>query len=837
MNELLQSPEIVRWWLVLLRISLILGTAWVGHFLLQRCNPRWQILLWRSAFALVLMISFASPWLAGWGFRLGDSTRSNLLQNPAVVVQNASAAFRESEDHADKPSDSVSSRPVSASPTQPKASSSTSSVFVAVPASPVVVVVRTLCGGYLLMVVCHVLMLMAEAVRLSQILRRCVPANERLTHLVARIATQSGMKNVPAVVMSEEIFGPMATGLLKTRIVIPAGLPDQLTERQQEFVIAHECSHIRNNDLWWSTFLGMLRIALWPHPLVWRLPATHRLACDLRCDAAAAGHDSSDYGTMLAQMALTICAKPQPRMSLAFLTRSEVLHRIRRIQSGTGDDPLTSRHRLMATLMILTLCVAGTAGINGCSEDGGFFAASDHDAVETIQVTVMGADGNPVKDAEVRVDGLRAAKESASAHGNRLMTQGTTNEQGVAFVSYPKYVYEEMATGQLIITVTHPEFVMIHSDHGIGSPIEIRLNAGRRLTVTAIDAATGTSIQEGLYGLLPGRIGGEVWNPIKDGTLTSNVLAPETRTLLLVCVREGQPTLFSDLIDLNDYSSEHAEITNVAMSPGERLSGQLSDNVPRPVGDGRVGLCISMTFDGNPSYDTVAWNDYTSIKPDGTFTFDSVPRGAEIQLTAVNDDWVSVSAPPAEILGRFPYVTTAEHAQHMHDTIVTGQSFAPEAARSLVLEMEPTATCNFTVVDDSGEAVEGAAIYMSPNMASAPGPGGIIGTYFRTVDSLGKTTKELRTASREKRKTVLASNNSKDRFGRYMVMTGKSGKATLRALPGKRGEGIKLEHERFELGPMKHAPFHRGENVDLTPGQTTEVKLTVQKKGVEVLGR
>jgi len=70
-----------------------------------------------------------------------------------------------------------------------------------------------------------------------------------------------------------------------------------------------------------------------------------------------------------------------------------------------------------------------------------------------------------------------------------------------------------------------------------------------------------------------------------------------------------------------------------------------------------------------------------------------------------------------------------------------------------------------------------------------------------------------------------------------MATTDKSGKATLHALSGKRGEGVKLEHEQFELGTMKNAPFHRGLHVDLIPGQTTEVKLTVHPKGIEVLGR
>ncbi len=834
MNELLQSSEIIQWGLVLLRISLILGTAWAFHFLLKRRSPRWQILLWRSTVFVLLIMPLASLWLAGWGFRVGDPKRSELLPS-SFVAQNPSATASITSDATNKPSESASSKSVAASETPLMAPDSREATFVEASASLFVINVRVLCGGYLLVVACRLLLLIAEALRLKRLLNRCVPANDRLTQLVVRIAAQSGLSSVPNVLVSEEISGPMATGLLKSSIVVPSRLPDLLTERQQEFVIAHECSHLKNGDLWWSMFVGIVRIGLWPHPLAWKLPAAHRLACDLRCDSAAAGRDSSDYGTMLAQMALTVCAKPQPRMSLAFLTSSEVLHRIRSIQAGTNDECLTIRCRWLAAIMMLALCVVGTAGINGCSEGDRSFGAADRDAVETIQVTVLDVDRNPIKGAEVRVNGLRTAKEPSSGWGNRLMTKGTTSEQGIAIVSYPKFVYEEMATGQLSITVTHPDFVMNNGDHAVNSSIEIQLNAGRRLTITAIDAATGKPITEGLYGLLPGQSGAELWNRKEDGTLASNALAPEIRTLLLVCVREGQPTLFGDLIDLNDYSDEHAEIMNVAMSPGERLEGRLNNNVTRPVADGRVGLCLSMSFDGIVSYATcVFWHDYTSIKPDGTFAFDSVPRGADIQLTAVNDDWVSVSAPPDEIPGRFPYVTTGQHAQSMHDTMVVAQSFTTDALRPLVLEMEPTATCDFTVVDIGGAAVEEAAIYMSPN---AIPPGGIIGMYHRTVDGLGKTTEELYTATAEKRQAALASDDPGDRFGRYMAMTDKSGKATIRALPGKRGVLIMLEHEELELGTLKNAPFHRGVHVDLTPGEATEVKLTVQAKGDEVLGR
>ena len=80
---------------------------------------------------------------------------------------------------------------------------------------------------------------------------------------------------------------------------------------------------------------------------------------------------------------------------------------------------------------------------------------------------------------------------------------------------------------------------MHHGDHNVDSPVEIRMKAGRRLTITAIDTANGEAIKEGLYGILPGRYGSEVWTMKEDGALVSNVRAPDTRTLLLVAVRNG----------------------------------------------------------------------------------------------------------------------------------------------------------------------------------------------------------------------------------------------------------------------------------------------------------
>ena len=110
-----------------------------------------------------------------------------------------------------------------------------------------------------------------------------------------------------------------------------------------------------------------------------------------------------------------------------------------------------------------------------------------------------------------------------------------------------------------------------------------------------------------------------------------------------------------------------------------------------------------------------------TINEDGTFVFQSVPRDLPVQLSGIADGWVSTSASAADILSRFPYVSSQQHASTMHHTIVVSQLFPPRRNRQIVLAMEPTATCRIKVATATGTAVPDVALSMSPNIAWSPG--------------------------------------------------------------------------------------------------------------------
>lgn len=104
--------------------------------------------------------------------------------------------------------------------------------------------------------------------------------------LAQRLAEQMGLKSLPPIFASSAVAEPMAVGVLRPRIFLPAewtGLPAGGIEA----VLAHELSHVRRGDLR-VNFLQRLIEAVWFfHPAVWWLTRRVRADRELCCDREA----------------------------------------------------------------------------------------------------------------------------------------------------------------------------------------------------------------------------------------------------------------------------------------------------------------------------------------------------------------------------------------------------------------------------------------------------------------------------------------------------------------------------------------------------------------------
>jgi beta-lactamase regulating signal transducer with metallopeptidase domain len=109
------------------------------------------------------------------------------------------------------------------------------------------------------------------------------------------------------LIESPAVQGPLALGLLRRRICIPADFASRYSPEERALALDHEAIHHRRGDLWWN-HLGLLILALnWFNPIAWfafkAFRADQELACDAAVAAAAPAQARHDYARALIKSA------------------------------------------------------------------------------------------------------------------------------------------------------------------------------------------------------------------------------------------------------------------------------------------------------------------------------------------------------------------------------------------------------------------------------------------------------------------------------------------------------------------------------------------------------
>jgi hypothetical protein len=161
---------------------------------------------------------------------------------------------------------------------------------------------------------------------------------------------------------SDEIARPSVLGFFRPRVLIPAGLVEQLSPEELRQVVLHEMEHLRRADDW-TNLLQKVALVLFPlNPaLAWverRLCAERELACDDRVLRSSAGRRA--YALCLTHLAEYRMVRRSLALVLgAWERRPELVRRVQRILF----EPASALSRKAA--------LAATAGIVaaalGCS--------------------------------------------------------------------------------------------------------------------------------------------------------------------------------------------------------------------------------------------------------------------------------------------------------------------------------------------------------------------------------------------------------------------------------------------------------------------------------------
>lgn len=147
----------------------------------------------------------------------------------------------------------------------------------------------------------------------------------------------------------EQIDSPVAAGVLRPLIFLPASWQNWSTETRQ-MVLAHELAHHRRGDPLWR-WLGALACLLhWFNPLVWWLTRRHTIQAEFACDAivVSTGIRPASYATLLCDLASNT-RHPLPSASIA--EASSLRARVTRLMAPPGaTSPALTAFLILATI-------------------------------------------------------------------------------------------------------------------------------------------------------------------------------------------------------------------------------------------------------------------------------------------------------------------------------------------------------------------------------------------------------------------------------------------------------------------------------------------------------
>lgn len=185
----------------------------------------------------------------------------------------------------------------------------------------------------------------------------CVVASAR------RIERQLGLRRAVRILVSTRVAVPMAVGLLKPVILLPAGVLVRLPHEQLEMVLAHELGHIRRCDHVVNWLQIALETLLFYHPGIRWISQRVREERENCCDdlVVARCRKPATYARALAN--LELLRGPVPAVAVMAATGGNLVTRIRRIIDT--ELPRTSLGYAQLSLMALLALVVGLGAHQG----------------------------------------------------------------------------------------------------------------------------------------------------------------------------------------------------------------------------------------------------------------------------------------------------------------------------------------------------------------------------------------------------------------------------------------------------------------------------------------
>ncbi len=290
---------------------LIAGAVWLGLQCLSKLGAATRYAIWLCTLAALLLVPIATVYLSAHQV-------SELPVNAMVVSEQSTTSAVPAALVA--PAAQARIRPTQINPVTPDVVSEPTTVPAAprtqirVPQSLAVVAALL----WLLVACMHGLKLALNIRALAEIRRqaRLWPAGHGYP-----------------VFLSTHVDVPLAAGLLRAAVILPASLVEQLRPDALETIIIHEVAHLRRYDVWTNAVARIIEAFVALNPVAWfvmrRLSIEREIACD---DWVVARTGSGDaFANVLAGLATRVTSRAPIAAASALGSRHSVIVRIERL--------------------------------------------------------------------------------------------------------------------------------------------------------------------------------------------------------------------------------------------------------------------------------------------------------------------------------------------------------------------------------------------------------------------------------------------------------------------------------------------------------------------------
>ncbi len=189
-----------------------------------------------------------------------------------------------------------------------------------------------------------------------------------LRKLVVDQSRRVGLRLIPTVRYCERVAVPMAVGVLRPVVLLPASIMTGLDPEQFAAIISHELAHIRRHDLLMNLIQRLIESLLFFHPVVWyisrRMSAERESCCDEL--VVSSGFSAMDYAGALLQMAELCSAARQSGVVAAAASGRNVSQfevRIQRLMNRTSEARLRLTRAGVLMIALLIGSVAATPAV------------------------------------------------------------------------------------------------------------------------------------------------------------------------------------------------------------------------------------------------------------------------------------------------------------------------------------------------------------------------------------------------------------------------------------------------------------------------------------------